>query len=222
MRQISLPGVDKAILSDTVGFVSDLPTQLVAAFKATLEEVVSADLLLHVRDIAHPDTEAQANDVEAVLTEIGVDDQTPRIEVWNKLDLLPDEREAAVARAGREGDVVAVSASDGEGIDALIAHLSTTLTAAHRRYDMTLDASGRCRRGMASRAWRGAGQRGGGDDDDLFGVACPMPITTGSTAATFDRLPQRFLCGEVERGEGVAGLGFHRPEPTFELAVRGA
>ena len=67
LRQISLPGIDKAILSDTVGFVSDLPTQLVAAFKATLEEVVSADLLIHVRDIAHPDTEAQRADVEAVL-----------------------------------------------------------------------------------------------------------------------------------------------------------
>ena len=142
LRQILLPGIDKAILSDTVGFVSDLPTQLVAAFKATLEEVVSADLLLHVRDIAHPDTEAQANDVEAVLTEIGVDEQTPRIEVWNKLDLLPpEEREAALARAAREGDVVAVSALDGQGIEALIAHLSTTLTAAHRRYDVTLQAA---------------------------------------------------------------------------------
>ena len=142
LRQISLPGIDKAILSDTVGFVSDLPTQLVAAFKATLEEVVSADLLLHVRDIAHPDTEAQANDVEAVLTEIGVDEQTPRIEVWNKLDLLPpEELEGALARAAREGDVVAVSALGGQGIDALIAHLSTTLTAAHRRYDVTLQAA---------------------------------------------------------------------------------
>ena len=142
LRQISLPGIDKAILSDTVGFVSDLPTQLVAAFKATLEEVVSADLLLHVRDIAHPDTEAQANDVEAVLTEIGVDEQTPRIEVWNKLDLLvPEEREAMMTRADREGDVIAISALDGWGIDRLVAHLSAALTAAHRRYDVTLDAA---------------------------------------------------------------------------------
>ena len=86
LRQISLPGIDKAILSDTVGFVSDLPTQLVAAFKATLEEVVSADLLIHVRDIAHPDSEAQRADVEAVLAEIGVSETTPRFEVWNKLD----------------------------------------------------------------------------------------------------------------------------------------
>src|SRR5205085_12204149 len=72
MRQISLPGIDRAILSDTVGFVSDLPTQLVAAFRATLEEVVSADLIVHVRDISHPDTDAQAEDVEQVLGDIGV------------------------------------------------------------------------------------------------------------------------------------------------------
>src|SRR3546814_9716563 len=80
LRQIRLPGIDKAILSDTVGFVSELPTQLVAAFKATLEEVVSADLLIHVRDVAHPDSEAQRGDVEAVLAEIGVDEATPRID----------------------------------------------------------------------------------------------------------------------------------------------
>ncbi len=99
LRQISLPGIDKAILSDTVGFVSDLPTQLVAAFKATLEEVVSADLLIHVRDIAHPDTEAQRADVEAVLTEIGVDPETPRFEAWNKIDLIEgDAREMCWSR----------------------------------------------------------------------------------------------------------------------------
>ncbi|MGE0178806.1 MAG: GTPase HflX [Sphingomonas sp.] len=91
LRQIRLPGLDKAILSDTVGFVSDLPTQLVAAFKATLEEVVSADLLIHVRDVAHPDSEAQRADVEAVLTDIGVSEATPRIEAWNKIDLLSNQ-----------------------------------------------------------------------------------------------------------------------------------
>ena len=93
MRQISLPGLDKAILSDTVGFVSDLPTQLVAAFRATLEEVTTADLIVHVRDIAHPDTEAQAEDVAAVLREIGAtgEEGAPMIEAWNKVDLL-DER----------------------------------------------------------------------------------------------------------------------------------
>jgi GTPase len=142
LRQIALPGIDKAILSDTVGFVSDLPTQLVAAFKATLEEVVSADLLIHVRDIAHPDTEAQRTDVEAVLTEIGVAATTPRIEAWNKLDLLHgDERRDYLAEAARRDDVMALSALSGEGVDALITDVAALLTAGHQRYTITLDAA---------------------------------------------------------------------------------
>ncbi len=140
LRQISLPGIDKAILSDTVGFVSDLPTQLVAAFKATLEEVVSADLLIHVRDVAHPDTEAQRADVETVLAEIGVTETTPRIEAWNKLDLLDAERRTEVlANAARRNDVIALSALSGEGIHRLIAHIAELLTEGHRRYQVTLD-----------------------------------------------------------------------------------
>jgi len=140
LRQIALPGLDKAILSDTVGFVSDLPTQLVAAFKATLEEVVSADLLIHVRDLAHPDTEAQRADVEAVLTEIGVGEGTPRIEAWNKLDLLDAEARAALAAdAERRDDVVALSALTGEGVDALVTAAAARLTEGHRRYTIRLD-----------------------------------------------------------------------------------
>ena len=141
LRQISLPGIDKAILSDTVGFVSDLPTQLVAAFKATLEEVVSADLLIHVRDIAHPDTEAQRADVEAVLADLGVSETTPRFEAWNKLDLLDaDRHEDVLVEAARRDDVVALSALDGEGVDQLIAQVAAKLTAGHRRYWITLPA----------------------------------------------------------------------------------
>ena len=140
LRQIALPGLDKAILSDTVGFISDLPTQLVAAFKATLEEVVSADLLIHVRDIAHPDTEAQRADVEAVLDEIGADPETPRIEAWNKLDLLDaDRRELLLADAAKRPDVVPISATGGEGVDELMGRVATDLTAGHRRYSITLD-----------------------------------------------------------------------------------
>ncbi|WP_141985554.1 GTPase HflX [Sphingomonas sp.] len=141
LRQISLPGIDKAILSDTVGFVSELPTQLVAAFKATLEEVVSADLLIHVRDIAHPDTEAQRVDVEKVLQEIGVSEQTPRFEAWNKLDLLDEEqREEALAMAARRTDEVRViSALTGEGVDALVEAVAGRLTEGHRRYTLRLD-----------------------------------------------------------------------------------
>ena len=142
LRQISLPGLDKAILSDTVGFVSDLPTQLVAAFQATLEEVVAADILIHVRDIAHPDSEAQRTDVEAVLDEIGVSAETPRIEAWNKLDLLDAERREEVAEeAANRADVMPISALDGEGVSALIETVAARLTSAHRRYAITLDAA---------------------------------------------------------------------------------
>jgi GTP-binding protein HflX len=149
LRQISLPGIDKAILSDTVGFVSELPTQLVAAFKATLEEVVSADLLIHVRDIAHPDSKAQRDDVEKVLREIGVAETTPRIEAWNKLDLLHGEaREDALALAAGRNDVVTLSAITGEGVDRLIATVAALLTEAHRRYHITIDQSD-----GASAAW---------------------------------------------------------------------
>jgi GTP-binding protein HflX len=140
LRQIELPGIDKAILSDTVGFISDLPTQLVAAFKATLEEVVSADLLVHVRDIAHPDTEAQRSDVEAVLDELGVGETTPRFEVWNKLDLVaPSRRGDLLEQAERRDDVVAISAIGGEGVDMLLDRVAARLTAGHRRYHVTLD-----------------------------------------------------------------------------------
>ena len=142
LRQIQLPGIDKAILSDTVGFVSDLPTQLVAAFKATLEEVVSADLLVHIRDIAHPDTEAQRADVETVLAEIGVDENTPRFEVWNKLDLLDaDTHDEIAGQAAHRDDVVAISALSGEGVQHLIDQVAAKLTDAHHRYSITIEAS---------------------------------------------------------------------------------
>ena len=142
MRQISLPGMDKAILSDTVGFVSDLPTQLVAAFRATLEEVTGADIILHVRDIAHPDSDAQASDVLGVLGEIGVGPRAPDgeagegapiIEVWNKIDVLATEaREAIEAEAARREDVVTLSALSGEGVDGLRRAVSEQLSTGNR------------------------------------------------------------------------------------------
>ena len=123
MREIGLPGLDKAILSDTVGFISDLPTQLVAAFRATLEEVISADLIVHVRDISHPDSDAQRADVEQVLTEINAlrEGGSPVIEAWNKIDLLEADDQARVeAEAKRREDVVTLSALNGEGVDTLL------------------------------------------------------------------------------------------------------
>ncbi|WP_114227875.1 MULTISPECIES: GTPase HflX [Sphingomonas] len=122
MREIRLPGFDKAILSDTVGFVSNLPTELIAAFRATLEEVNSADVILHVRDIVHPDSDAQKADVEAVLVSLGLEEGQgpPRLEVWNKVDLLePADREAVKAEAARRDDVVPISAVTGDGVETL-------------------------------------------------------------------------------------------------------
>jgi len=142
MRQVSLPGIDKAILSDTVGFVSDLPTQLVAAFRATLEEVTAADLIVHVRDISHPDTEAQAADVLAVLAEIGAAGEggAPIIEAWNKIDLLgPEERNAVLAEAARKENVVAISAVAGEGLDTLRTAMTRSLAADAHPRTVTLD-----------------------------------------------------------------------------------
>jgi GTP-binding protein HflX len=123
MREIAVPGFDKAILSDTVGFISELPTQLVAAFRATLEEVISADLIIHVRDISHPDTGAQREDVEQVLKEIGAAGEGGQvmIEAWNKIDLLgPDDVASIAAEAERKPEVIPISAQSGEGVDTLI------------------------------------------------------------------------------------------------------
>lgn len=150
MRQISLPGLDKAILSDTVGFVSDLPTQLVAAFRATLEEVTFADLIIHVRDIAHPDSEAQRSDVMDVLSELGViasedgdnEDIPDYIEAWNKCDLLSDEdrQEIAELAARQREDVMLISAITGEGVDNLLRLVGDRLTRGSRIYRLTVPA----------------------------------------------------------------------------------
>jgi GTP-binding protein HflX len=138
-RAIKLPHGARIMLSDTVGFISDLPTQLVAAFRATLEEVISADLIVHVRDIAHPDTEAQKGDVERVLAEIGAEAQ--RIEAWNKLDALDPEQGAALAAdAGRRDDVVLISALTGKGVDRLSRLMSDRLTGGNRVRHVELPA----------------------------------------------------------------------------------
>jgi GTP-binding protein HflX len=143
MRQVSIPGFDKAILSDTVGFVSNLPTELVAAFRATLEEVSAADLILHVRDIAHPDSDAQAADVETVLSTLGLaeEDSPPRIEVWNKLDLVErGERDELLGEAARRDDVVALSALTGEGVDDLREAIARRLHSDSQTHHIRLNA----------------------------------------------------------------------------------
>ena len=128
MRGITLPSGRKVIASDTVGFISDLPTQLVAAFRATLEEVLEADLILHVRDISHPESREQAADVAEILASLGVKATTPMIEVWNKLDLVdPSLQASLVAQADGISGVYAISAITGEGLDGLLAAISQHL-----------------------------------------------------------------------------------------------
>ncbi len=137
MRGVELPSGRRVILSDTVGFISDLPTQLVAAFRATLEEVLEADLILHVRDISHPETQEQAQDVADILASLGVKESTPQIEVWNKLDLVSGEARAALqVQADRNPDVFAISAITEEGVPELLAAISETLE--EEKLDRTL------------------------------------------------------------------------------------
>ncbi len=149
MRSLVLPDGPEIILSDTVGFISDLPTELVAAFRATLEEVLAADLVLHVRDISHAETEEQAHDVLEILHSLGVAKETRIIEVWNKIDLMPAEgAEAMRARAERDEDVLAISATEGEGLERLQSVVAEALQGAVREEELTLSfAEGR------KRAW---------------------------------------------------------------------
>ena len=144
MRDIKLPGFDKVILSDTVGFVSDLPTELIAAFRATLEEVREADLLIHVRNMAHPDREAQREDVEDVLKSLGLGEEgsPPRIEAWNKVDLLDgEERGRLIAEAQRRDDVVPISAVTGEGLAALRECMAEKLRSGEQVHQIRLSAT---------------------------------------------------------------------------------
>ncbi len=146
MRRLELPSGQSVILSDTVGFISDLPTDLVAAFRATLEEVLEADLILHVRDIAHPDSEAQRLSVLEVLSDLGVEPEAegsqPVLEVLNKIDLLDaDSREVLAAQAGRRDDQVCVSAVEGLGLEDLLAMVERRLQAAHRSIACSVNLS---------------------------------------------------------------------------------
>ena len=150
MRAVRLPGVDKAILSDTVGFISDLPTQLVAAFRATLEEVTAADLILHVRDIASRESETQKAQVLEVLGELGLleeEGEKPRIpiiEVWNKWDLLGDAQAAELKEriASRPDELILpVSALTGEGCDALLEACGRMLTSDARLHSFAIPAA---------------------------------------------------------------------------------
>lgn len=145
MRVVRLQSGRRVILSDTVGFISDLPTSLIAAFRATLEEVVAADLILHVRDVAHAETEAQRADVEGVLTDLGIDTIAADghiLEVWNKIDLLDaDQRQDRLAAAHfAKRAPVTISAVTGEGIDDLLAAIDSRLGQADTVLELIIPA----------------------------------------------------------------------------------
>ena len=144
MRGMTLPSGRHVILSDTVGFVSDLPHELVAAFRATLEEVLEADIIIHVRDVAHPDSEAQRSDVETVLRELGVGEAVDKglVEALNKIDLLdPARHDELVTQAGRDARLMPVSAVSGEGQAELLAMLDRQLAAERQVVSVDLPLS---------------------------------------------------------------------------------
>lgn len=147
LRALKLPHGGKAMLSDTVGFISDLPTMLVAAFRATLEEVVQADVIVHVRDISQPASDAEKHDVEAVLRQLDIDpaDESRLIEVWNKIDKLDDiRREQLMNMANRQSDsqrAYPLSAETGEGIGTLLEAIETRLAAAKTTFNLIVDAA---------------------------------------------------------------------------------
>ena len=144
MRNLVLPSGRQIILSDTVGFISELPTTLIASFRATLEEVLAADIILHVRDVSHSETEAQSNDVSIVLGELGIDEQQRNqiIEVWNKADLLdPLDFATRETQAQRRDDCVLVSSLDGQGIDDLLEKVEKRLATKSVIFEVVIEAS---------------------------------------------------------------------------------
>jgi len=183
MRRVKLPDGPEVILSDTVGFISDLPTQLVAAFRATLEEVLEADVVLHVRDISHPETREQAADVEDILADLGLSEDVPVLEVWNKIDLLPETDRAILSgRASREDGTLALSAVTGEGLDVLLEEIATRLGGTRQRTELHLPyEAGR------KRAWlyeQGVVQGERRDEDELVLDV----LWTPAQAARFERM----------------------------------
>jgi GTP-binding protein HflX len=144
LRSIDLPHGTRVIMSDTVGFISDLPTTLIAAFRATLEEVLEADVILHVRDISHGDSDAQAEDVTAILTELGVDTHSGKlIEIWNKIDALDEESGARMREVAKreKNKPVVVSALTGEGVSELLDDIEQRVSSGRPTLELELNAA---------------------------------------------------------------------------------
>lgn len=144
MRQVRLPNGQNIILSDTVGFISDLPTELVMAFRATLEEVLEADIIIHVRDYSHADTEAQKQDVEAVLRDLGLSETVENgvLEALNKIDILSeDDKECILQKSARHPNEWPICAQTGEGLEALLLAIQNRLTAGYKQIDIKIPIS---------------------------------------------------------------------------------
>ncbi len=191
MRAITLPGVEKAILSDTVGFISDLPTQLVAAFRATLEEVTGADIICHVRDMANEAAGAQKAQVLSILEDLAVIEgeggpsRIPILEVWNKWDAVEGERRDALEALVASGaeDVAVISALSGEGVDELLEQLGRMLTGAARTVEIALPASDGRRL-----AWLHAHGEVLSEEDDETGERLVTVRLDAKTLGRFDAL----------------------------------
>ena len=193
MRGVTLPGGTRVILSDTVGFIADLPTELVAAFRATLEEVLAADVIVHVRDAAHEESEAQKADVLKVLEELGAGQ--PAIEVLNKIDLLDkDQRQGLLARGGR-GDVIAVSALSGEGVDSLLAAFESAVTHGNITLKLSLPAADGAALAFAYRHGQVLERRGRADK-----IVLTLRVRPGELG----RFESRFH-GKIKLVQGIIG-----------------
>ncbi|MCP4184693.1 MAG: GTPase HflX, partial [Hyphomicrobiales bacterium] len=147
LRQLDLPDGTKVILSDTVGFVSNLPTHLIAAFRATLEEVIEADLIVHVRDISDPDTNVQSRDVYGVMEQLGINcgDNRRILEAWNKIDLLSEEQRDTINRLrtgqGGQREPVLISSVTGDGVDTLLGEIENRISSRDNVLEITLDVN---------------------------------------------------------------------------------
>ena len=197
LRRIRLPHGTPAILSDTVGFISDLPTHLVAAFRATLEEVVEADLIVHLRDISDPDTQAQAEDVNRILQDLGVDttDRDRIIEVWNKIDLLDDAtRQHVLADVGKgsSGAAIPISAANGAGVDRLVTEIERRLAGAIVTTEVTLAPS---QLSLLDWVYRNGEVTRRVDRDDGSVV-----LTVSATASARDELREKLATGKKPKG----------------------
>jgi GTP-binding protein HflX len=178
MRGLKLPGGRNVILSDTVGFIADLPHELVAAFRATLEEVLEADVILHIRDAAHDETEAQKADVLAVLNELGIeaDGERPILEVLNKIDLLDTGERAGLLARSRRGGVVAISALTGEGLSDLLTRIEGALGAGESVFQLRLNAADGAGLAWAYKHGRVTGRRDRGEAVSVTVAVDPQAV----------------------------------------------